>query len=66
MAVRRTLTVFITAEQDELVRACLHSGHYASASEVVRAALRLLSREEAKDVGAVRPGVAEVKVGPRA
>jgi antitoxin ParD1/3/4 len=46
MAVRRTLTVSITAEQDALVRACPQSGRFASASEVVRAALRLLKREE--------------------
>lgn len=46
MAARRTLTVSITPEQDALVRACLRSGRYASASEVVRAALRLLDREE--------------------
>ena len=50
MAMRRTLTVSITAEQDDLVRTCVRSGRYASASEVVRAALRLLSREEARDV----------------
>ncbi len=47
MPVRRTLTVSITPEQDVLVRACLQSGRYASASEVVRAALRLLDRKEA-------------------
>ena len=47
MPVRRTLTVSITQEQDDLVRACLHSGRFASASEVVRAALRLLERDEA-------------------
>lgn len=47
MAARRTLTVSITQEQDDLVRACLHSGRFASASEVVRAALRLLERDEA-------------------
>lgn len=47
MPVRRTLTISITQEQDDLVRSCLHSGRYASASEVVRAALRLLERDEA-------------------
>ena len=47
MAVRRTITVAITQEQDDLIRACLRSGRFASTSEVVRAALRLLDREEA-------------------
>lgn len=60
MTTRRTLTVSITAEQDALVRSCLHSGRYASASEVVRAALRLLSREEAKDAPTRRPDVEAV------
>lgn len=46
MPARRTLTVSITPEQDALVRACLQSGRFASASEVVRAALRLLERNE--------------------
>ncbi len=47
MPVRRTLTVSITQEQDALVRVCIQSGRFASASEVVRAALRLLDRDEA-------------------
>ncbi len=54
MAVRRTLTVSITQEQDSRVRACLASGWYASASEVVRAALWSLERVEVRDL-AVRP-----------
>ncbi|MHC2106455.1 type II toxin-antitoxin system ParD family antitoxin [Methylobacterium sp. WL64] len=67
MTTRRTLTVSITAEQDALVRACLNSGRYASASEVVRAALRLLSREEANAIPALRSEVVEVvKAAPRA
>ena len=47
MHVRRTITVSITPEQDDLIRACLQSGRFASTSEVVRAALRLLDRDEA-------------------
>ncbi|UYW25519.1 type II toxin-antitoxin system ParD family antitoxin [Methylorubrum extorquens] len=67
MTTRRTLTISITAEQDALVRACLHSGRYASASEVVRAALRLLSREEADAVSPLRSEAnTEPKAGPRA
>ncbi|TXM95060.1 hypothetical protein FV223_02370 [Methylobacterium sp. WL116] len=48
MAVRRTITVSITAEQDDLIQSCLHSGRFASTSEVVRAGLRLLARDESK------------------
>jgi antitoxin ParD1/3/4 len=56
MAVRRTITVSITQEQDDLIKACLHSGHFASTSEVVRAALRLLQRDEiAQQVSKPRP-----------
>ncbi|WP_082477674.1 type II toxin-antitoxin system ParD family antitoxin [Methylobacterium sp. Leaf93] len=47
MPVRRTITVSITSEQDDLIRSCLNSGRFASTSEVVRAALRLLDRDEA-------------------
>lgn len=50
MTGRRTLTVSITLEQDSLIRDCLTSGRYASASEVVRAALRSLAREEVRDL----------------
>ncbi|MDP4024955.1 type II toxin-antitoxin system ParD family antitoxin [Methylobacterium sp. NEAU 140] len=60
MPVRRTITVSITPEQEDLIRACLHSGRFASTSEVVRAALRLLDREEARDLaGRAKPPVAE-------
>ncbi|SDO60026.1 antitoxin ParD1/3/4 [Methylobacterium phyllostachyos] len=48
MAVRRTITVSITPEQEDLIQACLQSGRFASTSEVVRAALRLLDREESR------------------
>ena len=47
MSVRRSITVSITPEQEDLIGACLRSGRYASTSEVVRAALRLLDRVEA-------------------
>lgn len=50
MSVRRTLTISITQEQDDLIRVCLASGRYASASEVVRAALRSLGRDEVRDL----------------
>ena len=47
MPIRRSITVSITPEQEDLIRACLGSGRFASTSEVVRAALRLLDRDEA-------------------
>jgi antitoxin ParD1/3/4 len=54
MSLRRTITVSITEEQDALLRNCLQSGRFGSISEVVRAALRLLDREEAPALSAVR------------
>lgn len=48
MPVRRSVTVSITPEQDDLIRACLQSGRFASTSEVVRAALRLLDQDEGR------------------
>ncbi|MCR0982794.1 type II toxin-antitoxin system ParD family antitoxin [Roseomonas populi] len=47
MAVRRTITVSITPQQDDLLRKCVSSGRFGSVSEVMRAALRLLERDEA-------------------
>ncbi|MER2198096.1 type II toxin-antitoxin system ParD family antitoxin [Methylobacterium brachiatum] len=46
MAARRSITVSITPEQDDLIQSCLQSGRFASTSEVVRAALRLLDQDE--------------------
>lgn len=50
MPVRRTITISITAEQEGLIQSCLQSGRFASTSKVVRAALRLLDREETRDL----------------
>jgi antitoxin ParD1/3/4 len=46
MPVRRTMNVSITPELEQFVLDRVASGQYQSASEVVRAALRLLVREE--------------------
>jgi len=46
MAERRTITVSINPEQDDLIQSCLQSGCFASTSEVVRAALWLLDRDK--------------------
>lgn len=54
MAVRRTITVSITPEQDLLIKTCLQSGRFASTSEVVRAGLRLLQRDEAALQAAIK------------
>lgn len=46
MAVRGTITFSITSELRRLIREWLHSGHDGNASEVVRAALRLMIERE--------------------
>jgi putative addiction module CopG family antidote len=46
MPVRKTMNVSITPELEQFVASLVASGQYQSASEVVRAALRLLVREE--------------------
>lgn len=47
MANRETKTLSFTPEQSAFLAACIDSGRYLSASEVVRAALRLLQDQEA-------------------
>jgi antitoxin ParD1/3/4 len=54
MSVRRTVTVSITQEQDALLRAFLASRRYRGISEVMRSALRLLERNEASTLAAIR------------
>ena len=54
MSVRRTVTVSITPEQDALLRGFLATGRYRSVSEVLRSALRLLERDEAVALSAIR------------
>lgn len=46
MAERNTITVSLTPELKAFIAGCLGSGRYANASEVVRAALRLMERHE--------------------
>ncbi|MBM1174967.1 type II toxin-antitoxin system ParD family antitoxin [Microvirga arabica] len=46
MAIRKTRNVSLTPELESLVDSKVASGRYRSASEVVRAALRLLDERE--------------------
>lgn len=46
MTTRKTMNVSLTPELERFVAEKVASGRYRSASEVVRAALRLLEREE--------------------
>jgi antitoxin ParD1/3/4 len=46
MTVRSTITVSLTPELKAFIADRLGSGRYANASEVVRAALRLMERHE--------------------
>ena len=55
MAGRKTITVSITPEQDAFVRDRLKSGRFSSVSEVVRAGLRLLERDDLRSSAALTP-----------
>lgn len=62
MAKRETRTLSFTPEQAAFLTGCVASGRYQSQSEVVREALRLLERQEARRAAAlarVRSMVAE-------
>ena len=55
MADRKTFTVSVTPEQHAFIHDRLKSGRFSSVSEVVRAGLRLLERDEA--MSAARAGL---------
>jgi len=57
MAIQRTsLNVSLTPELERFIAARVASGRYQTASEVVRAALRLLEQNEAQENGPAKPG----------
>ncbi|MBM6581845.1 type II toxin-antitoxin system ParD family antitoxin [Microvirga sp. BT689] len=49
MATDQTRNVSLTAELNAFIRAQVASGQYQNASEVVRASLRLLQRQEQRN-----------------
>jgi antitoxin ParD1/3/4 len=55
MAVRKTRNVSLTPELDAFIDTRVTSGRYANASEVIRAALRLLIQQEQKEGPERRP-----------
>lgn len=58
-----TRNVVLTESQDELIKGLISSGRYQNASEVLRAGLRLLEREEASLANlqsGLRQGLAQV------
>lgn len=62
-----TRNVSLTEELDRYVEQRVQSGHYDSASEVVRAAIRALQQSEAEDqakVEALKVAIAEGLEGP--
>jgi antitoxin ParD1/3/4 len=62
-----TRNVSLTDELDRYVEQCVQSGHYESASEVMRAAIRALKQSELEDlakVEALKVAIAEGMEGP--
>jgi antitoxin ParD1/3/4 len=62
-----TRNVSLTEELDSYIEQSVQSGHYANASEVVRAAIRALKQSELEDqakVEALKVAIAEGMEGP--
>ncbi len=66
MALRKTRNVSLTPELEAFVDGRVASGRYRSASEVVRAALRLLEEDERRRTGAEGPGAAPFRLAAAA
>jgi antitoxin ParD1/3/4 len=60
MTIRKTRNVSLTPELESLIDSKVASGRYRSASEVVRAALRLLDERERQVEQPLRRGAAEL------
>ncbi len=60
---RETRTVSFTPEQASFVTGCVDSGRFQSASEVVRAGIRLLQDQEALRVAELQRVRALIQVG---
>ena len=65
MPVRKTRNVSLTPEMEAFIDGRVASGRYRSASEVVRAALRLLEEDERKRREPEARPVAEKRPGAR-
>jgi antitoxin ParD1/3/4 len=59
MTIRKTRNVSLTPELESLIDSKVASGRYRSASEVVRAALRLLDERERQVEQPLRHGAVE-------
>jgi antitoxin ParD1/3/4 len=63
MAKRQTRTLSLTPEQASFVQHCVETGRYQSASEVVRAAIRLLEVDEAANAAKLQRARAMIQQG---
>ena len=66
MAIRKTRNVSLTPELEAFVDGRVASGRYRSASEVVRAALRLLEEDERRRAWAEGSGAAPFRLAAAA
>lgn len=60
---RETMSLSLTPEQSSFVNSCVGTGRYQSASEVVRAGLRLLADQEATRLAELESVRSLVNVG---
>lgn len=60
---RETMSLSLTPEQSSFVNSCVGTGRYQSASEVVRAGLKLLADQEANRLAELESVRSLVKAG---